>query len=1135
MDVATLLTMAQTLLQLIDCLPVTKLVSVSQFSSRLSKLKDTMTSITAVLLDAEESERQQVDRSHVEHDWLEKLKDAVYDVDDILDEVASVAQMQRLMPGFFSRVNQLVFGLRMLKEIEKIRGRLDCIAKDHRDFGSKTVGSFGGGGGGRTLLRRREESHSFVRDEDVIGRDMDKEEVVQMLLDRGHGGDENDVRFVTVVGIGGLGKTTLAQLVYNDERIESEFRLKLWVCVSDEFEMKSLVCKLLMSITNQRPDDLEMDQLCRLIREKIDGERYLLVLDDVWCEDRDQWLKLREILILIGGKKGGVVLVTTRSKEVGRMNGRMYELEGLSEEASWHLFEKMSSQDDMLGTNMELIEIGKQIIAKCANVPLAIRVVGALLYGQSKAIWSSFSKTGLANIKQDDKNSVMAILKLSYHRLAPPLKSCFSYCALFPKDYEVNKEVLISLWMAQGFIVPLDGQNVEDAGEEYFTTLVQRCFFQAVEYDVYGEEIVSCKLHDLMHDLAQEVAGADISSRLILPNGKTRHLAIDDVDVATTLSCLSGGERLRTIFRLHGHVDPSLGKLSLTKMKRLRVLDLHATGVKILRGSIGGLVHLRYLDLSDNKELEILPSTFSKLVNLQMLNLERCERLRELPRDIRNLTNLRQLDIYGCHGLTYMPPGMNNLAHLQRLSMFVIAEARYRSSLNRDCAGELEDLEALANLRGSLVIKIRQDSVIDVPTVRNGKILSRLEHIKCLDIIFECWGATASDQADNNGNIGIEELLVNLKPHPNLKTFRMERYQGMMFPLWAMSEDLAATLPNLVELCLGGCQRLKHLPLLNNLRHLRALKLYRLDDLEYVQNSTECNDDGEIAAFPCLETLRLWGLPSLKGWWRFSAASIQRQEISLCPTQSFPRLFDMRIRGCPNLATIPLCTNLESLTLRSCLSDSSSSSLLVSCYQCHPSELTIVYSCNDVESFPIQKEAWTRLHSTLRSLRLSSCIKLKNLREERLEQLTTLQELQLSNLKSLEEAEDCDLNPWISLRHNLHKLLLSGLPKLITLPQGIQYCTALHTLEISECPSLEALPEWISCLTSLECFKIRQCNSLISLPDAILGLTSLQRLKIEDCRGLTERCRAPNGEDWHKIQHIPHVSVFEIDYGPEDQ
>ncbi|KAK9666111.1 hypothetical protein RND81_14G161100 [Saponaria officinalis] len=814
----------------------------------------------------------------------------------------------------------------------------------------------------------------------------------------------------------------------------------------------------------------------------------------------------------------------------------MYELEGLSEEASWKLFEKMSFENDNLRRNTELIEIGKQILDKCANVPLAIRVVGALLYGQSKTMWSSFRNTGLANIKKDDKNSVMSILKLSYHRLPPSLKSCFSYCALFPKDYTIKKTILISLWMAQGFIVPLHGQNVEDAGEEYFTTLVQRCFFQSVEYDVYGDEIVSCQIHDLMHDLAQEVAGADISLRKITSNEKPRHLAIDDADAATTVSCLPGGESLRTFFRLHGHVNPSLGNILFTKMKRLRVLDLHATGIKNLRSSINGLLHLRYLDLSDNKELEVLPKTVSKLVNLQTLKLERCERLRELPRDIGNLTNLRELDIYGCHGLTYMPSEMNKLASLCRLSMFVIAEAKYRSSFNRDFSGKLEDLEALVNLRGSLVLKIRQESVIDVPTVTNGDILSGLELLKHLDIVFECWGVSASDQADNcDNNInGVEELLANLKPHRNLRIFRMERYQGVRFPNWAGSEDLSASLPNLVELSLGGCRRLKHLPLLNKLRHLKVLKLYRLDDLEYVQNSTEWNDDGEIAVFPSLEILRLWGLPNLKGWWRNSSVSDQSRKILLCPPQSFPRLSDMKIRGCPNLAVIPLCANLENLTLRSCFTDDSSS-LLVSCLQCHPFELTIVYSCNDVESLPIQKEAWTRFHSTLRSLRFFSCIKLKNLREERLEQLTALEELQLCNLKNLEEAEDYDLNPWKSLCHNLRRLLFSGLPMLVTLPQGIQYCIALQTLEIYECQSLEALPEWISCLTSLECFKIRQCNALRSLPDTIIELTSLRQLEIEDCQGLTERCRAPSGEDWHKIEHILHVSVCETDYGLNDQ
>ena len=284
------------------------------------------------------------------------------------------------MRRFFSHSNQLIFAFNTSLDIKKIKKRLDAVARYHSKFRLSVDH--------QSIWKRREETCSYVYEERITGRDSDKEEVVGMLLNTNV---EQDVSFMTIVGIGGLGKTTLAQLVYNDDRIKRAFQLRLWVCVSREFGVKEILCKMLMSLPDDKFDGLVLDQLQRKVREHIETHRYLHVLDDVCNESRDAWVKLKDFLV--GGRKGSKVVVTSRSKEVARAVGNypMYELQGLSTEDSWKLFKQMAfDREEHVDAN--LVEIGKEIIKKCANVPLSIRVIGSLLYGQGGKINGCYFK-----------------------------------------------------------------------------------------------------------------------------------------------------------------------------------------------------------------------------------------------------------------------------------------------------------------------------------------------------------------------------------------------------------------------------------------------------------------------------------------------------------------------------------------------------------------------------------------------------------------------------------------------------------------------------------------------------------------------------------------------------------------------
>jgi hypothetical protein len=217
---------------------------------------------------------------------------------------------------FFSKSNQLAYGLKMGHRIKAVRKRLDEIAADRIKFGFTERPT-----GTQFEHRKREDTHSFVREEEVIGREDEKKAVKELLLDSNV---KENVSIIPIVGIGGLGKTTLAQYVYNDEEVKRHFDLRLWACVSDPFDVKTIVAKLIESATKKRPESLEMDPLQSQLRAEIDGKRYLLVLDDVWNENRDTWLSLETLLL--GGLRGSKVLITTRSKKLQRLQAQCHRI-----------------------------------------------------------------------------------------------------------------------------------------------------------------------------------------------------------------------------------------------------------------------------------------------------------------------------------------------------------------------------------------------------------------------------------------------------------------------------------------------------------------------------------------------------------------------------------------------------------------------------------------------------------------------------------------------------------------------------------------------------------------------------------------------------------------------------------------
>ncbi|XP_074285424.1 putative disease resistance protein RGA4 [Silene latifolia] len=970
----------------------------------------------------------------------------------------------------------------------------------------------------------KEETSSCLSDV-IIGREDDAEKIVGVLLGSVNV-DHPNVSLLSIMGMGGLGKTALAQLVFNDPRITEAFQLKRWTCIADQdqqqLNLKGHLAKVVKGFSVS--DKTSLEDIHNEVKEQLGGKKYLLVLDDVWTESYDQWQKFKGFLNV--GGRGSWIIVTTRSKTTAQMIGtdRVHVLQGLTEPESWHLFERMAFQGEE--RDEELVKLGKEIVKKCTNVPLAIRVVGSLLRGQSKSEWLSFHVKGLDCLSESNDAMMTRILKLSYDQLNLPLRTCFAYCAIFPKDWIISKQMLFQLWMAQGYI------NSETLGEKYFLILLQRCFFQDICDDEFGG-IKSFKIHDLLHDIAEKVAGEEIfrfSFDTSSVGKRVRHLSFVSKAYAQHIfnnthirTCL----QIKGRFDLECRVDQLRASKSIRKWTCLRSLDLSESDAKSLPKSIGKLLHLRSLDLSYNRYLKVLPKSITKLVNLQTLNLRSCYHLEQLPDDVSKLVDLSTLDIGGCFALRYvpMPAGIGMLTKLHTLCQFVVG-GRIRSA-SKLCFNGLVDLKHLNKLKGDLMIELAvfKNAKFVKEEHGGGGYLRSKEHLQKIVIEFregEEYGSKESEQA----------LLEEMEPHRDVKALELQGYHGETIPRWPGRADNSALFdfPNLVTLRIVDCSELLYLPWqIGKLPHLKTLQISNLPNMEYVADSETLVSDEGSSFFPCLDFLEIDELPKLKGWWRRSESgsnmvnssesrSSREGQVEWESSPCFPQLKNLSIEYCENMMFVPLCPQLEELKIYDSRRDMRCTPRPLSCpklkrldinnlewlkstpieYAQFLSEIEIesdkrMERLGEVNEFP------TYLLSSVRNLHINFCPELVSIRGW-LEHLSALESLYIIECPKVELGG----MSWHNLAATLQHLELTGLKytkEMEELPEGLQYCTSLQYLDIGWCPKLKSMPKWMPKLTSLQDLYIGGCSE-----------------------SLKERCQKPNGEDWPLIQHISRLS-----------
>ncbi|CAI0461776.1 unnamed protein product [Linum tenue] len=737
--------------------------------------------------------------------------------------------------------------------------------------------------------------------------------------------------------MGGVGKTTLAQLVYNDRRVEDCFNVKAWVCVSQEPSISKITKDILEEVTGGTFDG-NFNQLQLELKGRLKGKKFLIVLDDVWNDKYADWDVLRRPLMT--GVPGSVVLVTTRNESVASIMQTVpiYNLKGLSCDDSWFLFVRHASRGGSATLHPNLEPVGKEIVGKCRGLPLAAKTLGGLMRSKKDAVdWERICKSNLWDLSNDE---ILPALYLSYHYLPSHLKRCFAYCAIFPKDYDFEKDELVYLWMAEGFIEQQSRGNklMEELGDEYFNDLVSRSFFQRSSVDPTGYV-----MHDLINDLAKYVS-SEFCFRLDCEdsckiNGRIRHLsyAITECNLAQKLESIHEAGFLRTFWLFDWSsyfVTDATFNLLLTR-KRLRVLSLsHLRTLTELPDSIGHLKHLRYLNLSATA-IQYLPATLCGVYNMQTLILHQCRELVQLPNNLGRLINLRHLDVRETN-LQVMPLQMDKLTKLHVLTDFIIGRG------NGSC---IKMLGGLQHLGGQLnVWKLQHVMEAQDALEANLKVK---KYLKQLNFMWD---------GDTHDSVHERTVLEQLQPHTNIQSLSIVGYRGTRFPDWVGNSAFSI----LEKLYFRHCPNLKKaLP-----SHLPSLSLLEVEG---------CQQLG-VSFFP----LELF--PGLKALILTRCLNLETLSASEVTGSNFPCLTCLEIRECPKLfsslqETMP-APNLTRLLLMGCLGvESFPGKRLL------PSTLTILKIWDFPSLTSLDWEGLQNLHS-LRELQICNCPNLKCLPEE---------------------------------------------------------------------------------------------------------------------------------------------------------
>ncbi|XP_006660573.2 putative disease resistance protein RGA3 [Oryza brachyantha] len=890
---------------------------------------------------------------------LQEAKDEVYSAENLLDEL----DYYELQSKVNQNTNPFRFPLHFEILMDWIHTNIDHLIGQMGNLGLQDMRHM-------SMDKSLHQKVDLFHEETIVGRGKDLMELLIRVLDfqgRSSTSDREqasctsvldldqtrseNVCVLPIVGSGGVGKTTLVHQIFNEKRIQDHFDQQIWLCVSDGFDEKKLITRLLCSLAD---NELKSDDLSCLQRFLTNGiihhsKRFLLVLDDmqedVCKEEFNGWKGF--LAPLECARPGSTILVTTRSLKVAEHLGtkKHFVLDGLPEESLWELFRMHAFGSDYTNRNQELEGIGRSIVARLNGSSLGAKILGRLLSLKLDGIyWKSILESELWDLPHQEVISSNPALLLSYQYMPSPLRHCFSFCSLYPKGYSLEAELLVNCWVAVGLVAPYGDMLAADIGHLYFQQLVDRSFLQRVTSSKYV-------MHGLLYDMAHQISSSECfvikgSGDLSRIPPKVRHVSILNYSglSSSDLESLQNYSTLRSVVCIGINSDALTASVLETwfnHLTNIRMLKFISCQPKEIPGNVGNLICLRYLDIS-SCELEVLPDSFWRLHKLEILDAQNC-RFDCVPKEIVKLVNLRKvrlkgglIDQLGC------VPGVGKLIFLQEMPYYAVDDTPGR---------RIEELENMNHLRGALEI-----SGLHHVTGKEQAAGASLDKKIHLDTLTLSWHDSIRPDK-HNSNLEME-VLESLRPSPSIKNLEMRFYMGSGFnpswfymgsefhPIWFLygkeDEPISGRLeslsisscPNIVslfvtetsssssngsspvfrsltKLCITWCRKLRSLDNLLDPLLLPKIRVIQISNCEELA-SLPTDQLGEFAHLEDLEVSHCWSL----GWERGLTlpSSLKSLKLEACGEPMDPAL-SRGLRGLPAITTLELqfCSGLESI------------------------------------------------------------------------------------------------------------------------------------------------------------------------------------------------------------------------------
>ncbi|ERN06525.1 disease resistance protein RPM1-like [Amborella trichopoda] len=841
------------LLTKLDQLLTEEVQLLSGVSNDVRWINDELRSIKAFLNDADNVRETNTSVNA----WVEQVQDVAYDAEDVLDTfIIQIARLQRRR-GFMCRpcscIKELYIKHNVATKIKTIRSRVDDIAnrRERLDLRMREEGSSSSVSASTSAYLQA--ISDLVEEVDIVGVE-NKVELIEGWL------QEPQLQVISIYGMGGLGKTTLAKRIYNGEIVKNHFHCRAWVTVSHSSTAKKILTTILRGFlkddkeTFKGAEEMEDRDLHEKLHTCVSGKKYIVVLDDVW--DEDAWKVVHSSLPNVQNE--GRFIITTRKGDIAfpiHVMSRVYRLGRLSEYDAWSLFcKKAFWMEDGQACPSELEREARLIVQECDGLPLAIVVIGGMMSKQPRTISSWVNAYRSLGWELSNHEGLRAVLALSYKDLPPFLRHCFLYCCLFPEDYEIPRSKLIRLWVSEGFIERRQGMKEEEVAGIYFRELLDRSLIHVEEIGETGQ-VKLCRVHDVVRKLGhslfeKENFGAYSVATSSKLGDRCRRVSVQNAEPCVPIEAKMSHLRTFFMFGIRASSPSYLSDL-FSKSRYMRVLDLEGIYIEHLPDEIGYLIHLRYIGL-------------------------RYTGIKEVPRSLAKLRSLQTLDLEGFHG--ELPSGISEVDTLIYLSA---SHKLFRNGLRVP-----NEIIRLTNLQ---ILKfIRADSNI-AKDLGNLTLLTKLyvqlQSSEDGEKLCESIKRMQSLRKLHVSSLGIHSLLQIETLEPPHDTLQKLRLGG---PL------AGGKLPN----CIASLLCLMRLTLYQTkLSQDPFVILQTLPNLTFISLHTESYVGRSIAkcsagGFPKLYGLQLGHLNELEEW----------EEVE---KGGMPFLFSLQIKDCKNLRSLP--------------------------------------------------------------------------------------------------------------------------------------------------------------------------------------------------------------------------------------